>query len=110
MAVPTLGSFAATSTDEKNAATSKREVAEFKANQSPGKYFAYMSGDHKRITTWTGDKLADVTFYGQPYKVPAFGWPSTRVNFRAKGIDGRNWAGTYFESSGSYVRMSPVKG
>jgi len=78
MAVPTLGGFAATSTDEKNAATSKREVAQFKAGKGSGKYFAYMSNDRKHITTWTGDKLADVTYYGSPYKMPAFGWPSTR--------------------------------
>jgi hypothetical protein len=62
------------------------------------------------LTTWTGELLARVTWAGAPYECPAFGsFPSTRRNFRAVGIDGRVWAGTYYQSSGDYVRMRALK-
>jgi hypothetical protein len=74
-------------------------------------YFAYWSqppGGPAKIGTFTGDKLADVT-YAREYTVPAFGHRSVRVNFRARGIDGHCYSGTYFKSSGSYVRMKRAK-
>jgi hypothetical protein len=94
-----------------NLQQSKQEVEDFKQGKALT-YFAYFrDGTQPTITTFTGDKLADVTLLGHEYKVPAFGRvPSTRVNFRAKGIDGRMWAGTYYKSSGDYVRMRVIKG
>jgi hypothetical protein len=108
--------------DAYNRELSAKEVEAFKRGKLKA-IFAYwtqpkMGGVAERdappgtikITTWMGDTLATVTWVGREYHPPAFGsFPSTRINFRAKGIDGRTWAGTYYKSSGSYVRMRPVK-
>lgn len=99
--------------DRKNRATSAQEVVDFKAGKhhasEGGKYFAYFSRDLQEITTWMGDTLARVRWVGNAYLMPAFGRPSKRRNFRAMGIDGREYAGTMFLSSGTYVRMRPIK-
>lgn len=97
--------------DKHNRELSEREVAAFKAGVGVNGYFAYWRehDGQRSIGTWTGDQLATVTWASRPYRVPAFGFPSTRVNFRALGIDGREYAGTYYSSSGSYVRMRAVK-
>lgn len=120
--------------DARNRETSQREVEAFRSRSAgehgtdivAGWYFAYWHTPDKAtveantiagirtprtITTWMGDLLATVTWEGAPYQCPAFGgWPTTRVNFRAKGIDGREWCGTYYKSSGDYVRMRPMGG
>lgn len=106
--------------DERNRALSRREVEAFLA-RSADSWFAYWqeakpgpqldmpSGvrpNAPRLTTWMGDTLAYVTWWGAEYTSPAFGpFPSRRTNFRARGIDGREWYGTYYKSSGDYVRM-----
>ena len=77
-----------------------------KKSRDTSPYFAYMSGDNKRITTWVGDKLGDVTFIGREY---GGGFGGVRQNFRMEGVDGRTWSGTFFKSSGDYVRMKPTK-
>ena len=90
------------SNDKKSAV----EVYEFKKDKSKKPYFAYMKKDKKEITTWTGQKLGDVTYLGNEY---SGGMGSRRQNFRMKGIDGREWSGTFYVSSGDYVRIKPVK-
>lgn len=97
-----------------NAEQSSKEVEAFKA-RAGDKWFAYWKdakdGEPAKITTWVGDVLATVTWAGHDYKSPAFGgWPSTRRNFRCVGVDGRKWFGTYYVSSGSYVRIAAKKG
>lgn len=89
--------------DQRNAETSAKEVAAFAA-RAADKWFAYWH-EGREIRNWMGAKLADVTWQGRPYNTPGFGRSSERVNFRAKGIDGRMWSGTYYKSSGDYVRM-----
>jgi len=89
-----------------NAERSFIEVENFKRGKGQKKYVAYMKNDLSKITTWTGDKLADVTKVGQPFR-DSFG--GERINFRAKGIDGKNYSGTYFKSAGDYVRIKKVK-
>jgi len=113
--------------DARNRATSLAEAEAFAKGGVNGSYFAYWHEASERdrelstratmrlpiatITTWMGDLLARVTWNGHPYRCSAFGgFPSVRVNFRASGIDGREWYGTYYKSSGSYVHMSPLKG
>lgn len=115
--------------DERNRETSRREVEAFRRRENSGRYFAYWHEPTKEereasaramatrwrpiatLTTWTGELLARVTWVGTEYRCPAFGgWPTVRVNFCARGIDGRDWAGTYYKSSGDYVRMRVVKG
>ena len=93
---------------EQNRKTSATEVSRFRHGMEQH-WFAYMSSDKERVTTWVGDALARITWLGAEYKCPAFGWPSTRQNFRARGIDGRDWYGTYYVSSGDYVRMHACK-
>jgi hypothetical protein len=97
-------------TDAKNWETSAREVEAFKARTST-KWGGYFHASNKAVQTWMGDKLADVTWVGRIYKVTTpSGGRSERFNFRAKGIDGRTWAGTAYTSSGDYVSMRVVKG
>ena len=107
--------------DKRNKATSLAEVESFReARNCNVSYFAYwqsgakaspgnwsLSADCNRIVTWVGDTLATVVWSGAPYRG---GFDSVRVNFTARGIDGRLWHGTYYKSSGSYVRMRPAKG
>lgn len=106
-----------TTTDERNAETSRREVAAFLAD-APGPYVAYGAtqpsgldpmrrlhyGDS--ITTWTGDKLARVIESREPFHDNLGG---IRQNFRALGINGATYFGTAYLSAGDYVRMRPVK-
>lgn len=72
------------------------------------RYFAYYNAARvtHEITTWTGDTLAKVVWRGLAYRS---GFGGKRINFRAQGIDGHLYAGTYFTSSGSYVRMRRIK-
>lgn len=108
-------------TAEKNAKTSRQEVATFAAS-APSPYFAYyttrrsgevgarhtMRAGVDSITTWTGDELAAVIHAGEEY-VSGFG--DRRQNFRARSIDGRTiYSGTAFLSAGDYVRMRKVRG
>ncbi len=97
--------------EQHNHDLSQQEIAAFKNGAAVNGYFAYWRerDGQRSIGTWAGDQLARVTWASQPYRVPAFGHRSTRVNFRAVGIDGREYAGTYYSSSGSYVRMRAVK-
>lgn len=64
-------------------------------------FFAYLSGDGKRITTWTGGKLADVTGSVE-HKVGFHG--STRIYFDAVDVHGVKWYGTT-PGTGMYARM-----
>jgi len=88
-----------------NDETSAIEVYEFKNQKNKGRYNGYMKSDKKEITTWNGEKLADITYLGNEYSIGL----GKRQNFRAKGIDGRNWSGTHFVSSGDYVNMKVTK-
>lgn len=86
------------------------EVYEF-AHNIPDKYFLYVKRDsapypggkpgYGIATTWTGDKLGDVIF-GTSFR-SNFG--DTRVPIRMRGINGRWYVGTYYESAGDYARV-----
>jgi hypothetical protein len=85
------------------------EVYEF-CTTPPEKYFLYINAEKKLATTWTGDKLGDVTF-GRAYQSPGFGgFASTRVPVTIAAINGRTYHGTYFKSSGDYARVKLSKG
>lgn len=87
------------------------EVYEFE-HMDAGKdgYMAYWK-DGRVIVNWMGAVLAEILHQGGSYRSPAFGGRgSERVNFRALGIDGHTYSGTYYKSSGDYVRMKRVKG
>jgi hypothetical protein len=96
-----------------NEERSRREVATFIA-EPPFRYFAYQSHDatigrlrrFDLITTWKGDKLAEVVSVGQL-------WTSNmgdkRQAFQARGVNGVLYSGTAYLSCGDYVRMRAVK-
>ena len=88
-----------------NGELSALEVYEF-VNDPPERYFAYVDARWKILTTWTGDKLGDVTF-GTPW-VDNFG--GRRVPITVAAINGRRYYGTYFESSGNYARIRACRG
>lgn len=96
--------------DERNEQTSREEVASFKAD-APARYFAYHADRPtnremgNRITTWTGDLLANVTWTGDCYRS---GFGDRRQNFRAKAINGAIYSGTAYLDAGDYVRMRKV--
>ena len=100
--------------DERNAETSRQEVAAFLVDE-PGPYFAYCPSfpfsrgsfaGSVRVTTWTGDELGRVIGYGDVY-YSNFG--DRRQNFRAMMVNGRVYAGTAYVDAGDYVRLRPVK-
>lgn len=80
------------------------EVWEFIKNP-PNKYFLYIDEKEGTATTWTGSVLGKVTF-GTEYKC-TFG--DTRQPIWIKAINGRNYYGTYFKSSGNYARIRASK-
>jgi len=87
-----------------NTELSALEVYEWMTSP-PDKYFLYVSEDNATATTWMGDKLGAVTF-GKPYSSPGFGgFGSQRVPVRVKGINGVEYYGTYYKSSGDYARV-----
>jgi hypothetical protein len=96
-----------TTIDERNARTSAREVAAFKARKRPHlKYSAYLTcdadGTH-RITTWTGETLATVIAINSRRDTRSY-VTNTRGSFWARGIDGRLYFGTH-NGAGMYCRM-----
>lgn len=92
-----------------NEQRSQIEVYEF-VNNPPKKYFLYVNPEKRIVTTWMGDILGNITFLGLPYKCPAFGWPSTRQNLTFRGINGKNYTGIFYKSSGDYARVKMIKG
>lgn len=100
-----------------NAEISRAEVAAFVADV-PDRYFAYHAdrsttaqmgrwadGIGATITTWTGDKLADVV---ERFPVYRSNLGDRRQNFRARGINGATYSGTAYLDAGDYVRMRRV--
>jgi len=87
------------------------EVFEFETlDKGREGYFAYWK-DHAEdprytITTWTG-ALLGIVDHTRQYESPIPGSleKSQRVAFTALCIDGYEYAGTYYKSSGDYVRM-----
>ncbi len=55
-----------------------------------GPIYAYVSGDGRRVTTWTGGTLGDIIGYGESRS----GWAgSTVARFRVRDVHGQWWAG-----------------
>lgn len=88
-----------------NSEVSALEVFEFMRDK-PDDYFLYINAKTRLATTWTGDKLGDVTF-GSTWH-DNFGGKRTHVTIRA--INGETYSGTYFTSSGDYARVRKIKG
>jgi hypothetical protein len=90
-----------------NEERSKIEVADFNREQ-PDKYFLYIDAKKRIATTFTGELLGVVTF-GREYECPGFYRPSTRVPVRIQAINGCEYFGTYFKSSGDFARIKKCK-
>lgn len=77
------------------------EVYEF-LNDPPSRYFAYYDNDLRKITNWMGVKLGAIIDRGSP-------WTSNmgdrRVNVVVRAINGREYVGTCFLTSGTYCRL-----
>ena len=84
------------------------EIYEFMRDK-PERYFVYVDEQKQEVTTWTGFTIGKCTL-GPVYKVPAFGgFPSKRQSIRFKAINGCEYYGTYYTSSGNYARVKRVK-
>lgn len=92
-------------TNPSNAERSRAEVAAF-MEEKPDKYFLYIKEGSKTATTWTGDKLGDVSF-GRPYRS---NMGDVRVPVTVRGINGIVYVGTYFKSAGDYARVRRKRG
>lgn len=84
------------------------EVYEFLA-APPERYFLYINTEKGLATNFTGATLGRVQL-GPKYEVPAFGRPSVRRSVHVWAINGREYVGTYYESSGDYARVKIKKG
>jgi hypothetical protein len=91
-----------------NEEKSKAEVAAFIAQPLPRgeSYVAYLSND-KRIVTWMGDTLAEVTRITsyRPVRNPT---TNERGSFWCIGVDNRTYYGTH-NGTGMYCRMRLAK-
>ena len=95
-----------------NAERSELETIHFSAGED-SEWFGYPAGavlpdtvGMNQIATFMGDTLAHVSYVGHVYES---GFGGKRQNFRAWGIDGREWYGTRYMGRGDYVRMRVVK-
>ncbi len=103
--------------DERNAETSKLEVAAFKADK-PRKYFLYVKlydpetlplgypKEYGLVTTWTGERLGTIYHVGHKYH-DNFG--GQRQSIRFHGCNELSYYGTYFTSAGDYARVTAYK-
>lgn len=83
-----------------NVELSALEVFEFKRDR-PKRYMLYIDANLNIATTWTGEKLGDVTF-GSAWR-SSFG--DMRVAIRVRGINGVKYHGTYYKTAGDYARI-----
>lgn len=90
--------------DVTNEERSALEMFEFVANP-PDKYFLYISEADRTATTWTGEKLGNVSF-GREFR-DNFGGKRVPINVYA--VNGKTYHGTYYKSSGNYARIRAKK-
>lgn len=92
--------------DQRNRETSAQECRKWLSNP-PNRYVAYVNGNLLIVTTWTGEKLGEITHRGEPYRT---GFRSYRQSIRVTGTNGVRYYGTYYMSSGNYCRLYRMKG
>ena len=94
--------------DVTNEERSSLEVFDFIDNP-PEKYFLYVDVKNKIVTTWTGEKLGNITYLSAPFRC-GFGIHTKRQSLRFTAINGAVYSGFYFTSSGDYARVKMIKG
>lgn len=71
----------------------------------PAKFFAYLAGDGKRVTSWPGEDLARVTHLGYSRS----GWHGSKIyRFHARDTSGQWWQGIG-PGPGMYCTLRPLK-
>jgi hypothetical protein len=90
-----------------NEERSTLEVYDF-LSTPPDRYFLYVNPEKGVATTWTGATIGRIAL-GPVYEVPAFGRPSTRQSIHVWAINGKEYFGTYYKSSGDYARVKIKK-
>lgn len=83
------------------------EVYEFHTDP-PIRYFAYVNVERKIITTWTGDQLGQIAYFGPRFSLFGNKWNYAR-RIRVVGDNGLIYHGTYYESAGDYCRLDISK-
>ena len=81
------------------------EVYEF-LEDPPDKYFAYVDEKEMRLITWTGQTLGKIIKMGGKFKG---NMGDDRITIIVKGINGREYYGTYYCSAGDYARIKAYK-
>jgi hypothetical protein len=74
-------------------------------NEIPKKYFLYIDTKLNIATTWTGQKLGDVSF-GNPYRS---NMRDIRIPIRVYALNGEEYYGTFYKSAGDYARITLCK-
>jgi len=82
------------------------EVYEFVNDPPPERYFLYISNDHKRATTWTGDLLGTVVT-GAPWRSNL---GDKRIPITVYAVNGKTYYGTFYTGAGDYARVKRAKG
>lgn len=80
------------------------EEYEFRNNKFEN-YTVYINEQKRTATTWTGQKLGDVTYTGA-YKS---NFRDERITISIKAINGQKYFGTYYKSAGDYARIKLCK-
>jgi len=70
------------------------------------KYFAYLSGDGKTITTFTGDKLADINSLRETKGGRSGYVMGQHYSFEGTDINGKKIKGRAYAGKGGYVRFN----
>ncbi len=85
---------------------SELEMFEFTRNR-PDRYFAYYDQTMSKVTTFTGQKLGDITWKGQIYKT-GWGQGARKQRVRVRAITGDTYAGPCELDAGTYCRLRKV--
>ena len=82
-------------------------------NDKPERLFAYVKHNHGSdvsIGLWTGKVISKTAELGLIGIFPCFGpFPSKRRAVRMLGLNGVQYVGWYYESSGDYCRLRKAK-
>jgi hypothetical protein len=93
--------------DVSNSKKSAIEIYEYKNKpiKKNEKYTAYLNGDGTKITTWTGDKIADVNYLKENKGYRTGMWEQ-HYSFEGTDINGKRIKGRAYAGKGGYVRFN----
>lgn len=88
-----------------NELRSQIEVYEF-MHEKPEKYFAYVNGVSGQLTTWTGEPLGTVSWWGTEWRS---NMGDARQAITVNAINGVKYFGTFYKGAGDYARLKASK-